>query len=355
MKQGIAEESSAYAISSLMTATGESKESHRESQELMPLLPPVPCESGKGFRPALVTITIPALNEEQNIAKLLVELGRVLPMIGGVSFEILVVDDGSTDRTGDIAREFGARVVRHPEPLGNGAAVKRGIREARGDYILLMDGDGQHPPDAIPDMIANAGRYDMVVGSRGGTGGSLHRNLANKIYAMLATWVTGKKIPDLTSGFRMVRADILKGIVHLLPNTFSYPTTSTLALLRAGYSVHFQPIQVRQRGGKSKIHLFRDGSRFFLIILKVSTFFAPLRVFMPLSLFVAGIGVAWYLYTYFTTKRFTNMAVLILVQSSVLFCLGLISEQVAQLRFDRSEAMLDLRRPRESQPGTEAD
>ncbi len=283
----------------------------------------------------LVSLVLPVLNERENLGRLLVELGEVLGSLEDFAFEVLVVDDGSEDGTGDLAACAGARVIRHPSNLGNGAAIKRGIREARGDWILLMDGDGQHPPSEIPGLLARIGEYDMVVGSREGSGGAWHRNLANRIYNGLAGYVTGRRIGDLTSGFRVVRAGPLKGFVHLLPNTFSYPTTITLAMFKAGYAVKYHPFRVRDRKGRSKIRLLQDGSRFFLIILKVATFFAPLRVFLPVSFFVGSLGVAWYLYTWITTQRFTNMAVLLLVQASVLFALGLISEQIAQLRFDR--------------------
>lgn len=285
-------------------------------------------------RVPLVTVVLPVLNEAENLRALLLELRPVLDSISAYDFEITVIDDGSTDGSGDIAKSLGARVHRHARNLGNGAAVKRGIREARGDYILLMDGDGQHPPDAIPKLLARLDEHDLVVGSRGGSGGSLHRNLANRIYNRAASYVTQAKIPDLTSGFRVARADFLKSFVHMLPNTFSYPTTITLAAFRAGYSVHYEPIAVRKRGGHSKIRLFRDGSRFFLIILKVATLVSPLRVFLPLSFFVGMIGISWYLYSFFSTGRFTNMALLLLVQATVIFSLGLISEQVAQLRFE---------------------
>jgi glycosyltransferase involved in cell wall biosynthesis len=213
--------------------------------------------------------------------------------------------------------------------------VKRGIREARGDWILLLDGDGQHPPAAIPSLLVPAERYDMVVGSRGGRGGSLHRNFANRVYNRLASYISGKQIPDLTSGFRLVRADIAKDLVYLLPNTFSYPSTITLSMLRAGYAVGFQRFEVRKRRGRSHVRLLADGSRFFLIILRIATFFAPLRVFLPLSGLLAALGLGWYLVTYLTDGRFTNMALLLLGQATLLFALGLISEQVAALRFQR--------------------
>jgi len=285
-----------------------------------------------------VTVVLPARNEAQNLPRLLRELTGVLAPLraAGVAFEVVVVDDGSSDDTAAVAAAAGADVVRHAVSLGNGAAVKRGIRCARGSWILLLDGDGQHPPDAIPAMLELAERYDMVVGSRGGRGGSAHRNLANRVYNRLATYVTGRRIDDLTSGFRLVRADVLKSFVYLLPNTFSYPTTITLAMLRAGYSLTFHPIAVRPRGGRSHIRLLRDGSRFVVIILRIATFFAPLRVFGPLATAMFLCGAGWYAYTFAVSGRFTNMALLLVAQATMLFALGLVSEQIAAMRFERA-------------------
>ncbi|MCB9868484.1 MAG: glycosyltransferase family 2 protein [Planctomycetes bacterium] len=284
-----------------------------------------------------LTIVVPAKNESAGLGALLAELETVLGSCGVAQHEVLVIDDGSSDRTPEIAAAAGARVISHPESLGNGAAVKRGIREARLGWVLLLDGDGQHPPEAIPEMLALAERYDMVVGSRGGAGGATHRNLANRLYNALASYVTNRPIPDLTSGFRLMRADVVKGFCYLLPNTFSYPTTITLAMLRVGYSVAFLPIRVRPRQGRSHIRLLRDGSRFLLIIMRIAVFFAPLRVFVPLAALLFALGVCWYAYTFATGARFTNMGLLLFTQATVVFALGLISEQVAALRFQRTD------------------
>ena len=296
-----------------------------------PVLVPQPPPTARRVR--RVSIVIPARNEELNLPALLAEVDAVLARAALPFAEVVVVDDGSTDSTPELARAHGARVVQHAESLGNGAAVKRGIREAKGDWILLLDGDGQHPPYELLPMLAMAERHDMVVGSRGGRGGSLHRNFANQVYNRLASYVSGRKIPDLTSGFRLLRADVAKDLVWLLPNTFSYPTTITMSMLRGGWSVGFHPFQVRQRKGKSHVKLFADGSRFFLIILRIATMFAPLRVFMPVSLATGALGVAWYLHTWWNEGRFTNMALLLLSQATLLFALGLIAEQIAALRF----------------------
>ncbi len=283
-----------------------------------------------------LSVVIPAKNEAAGLDALLVELQTVLRAQTGLRYELLLIDDGSEDDTAEIGRRCGARVLRHPRSLGNGAAVKRGIRAATAEWILLLDGDGQHPPEHIPGMLRMAADHDMVVGSRGGSGGDWHRNLANKVYNGLASYVTSRPIPDLTSGYRLMRAEVAKSYAYLLPNTFSYPTTITLAMLRGGYAVGFCDIVVRRRQGKSHIRLLRDGSRFLLIIMRIATFFAPLRVFGPLALAFAAMGLAWYGYTYFSQSRFTNMAVFLLTQATVIFGLGLISEQVAALRMERS-------------------
>jgi glycosyltransferase involved in cell wall biosynthesis len=315
-----------------LMATGELPVRRLAPCHASPAAPPPPTPL-LGRRVQRLSVVVPARNEAANLDALLNELTLVLRAASLPFHEIVVVDDGSTDETAAIARAHGARAVRHAEALGNGAAVKRGIREARGDWILLLDGDGQHPPAALPGMLDLAERYDMVVGSRGGRGGSVHRNLANRIYSGFASYVSGRHIPDLTSGFRLVRADVARDLVWLLPNTFSYPTTITMSMLRGGWSVAFLPFDVRARRGKSHIRLLADGSRFFLIILRIATMFAPLRVFLPVSLGVAALGMAWYLYTLCTEGRFTNMAVLLFSQAGLLFALGLIAEQIAALRF----------------------
>jgi glycosyltransferase involved in cell wall biosynthesis len=311
---------------------------HGERPAARPAATPVPeaprapaGRSGRAVR--RLSVVVPARNESPNLPALMRELQQNLVAANLPFHEVIVVDDGSTDDTAALAAQHGARVCSHAESLGNGAAVKRGIREAKGDWILLLDGDGQHPPGELAAMLALAERCDMVVGSRGGRGGSAHRNLANRVYSRFASYVSGRHIPDLTSGFRLVRADVVKDLVWLLPNTFSYPTTITMSMLRGGWSVRFHPFAVRERRGKSHIRLFADGSRFFLIILRIATMFAPLRVFLPASLLMAAFGLGWYCYTWLNDGRFTNGAVLLFSQATLLFALGLIAEQIAALRF----------------------
>src|SRR5690554_2195874 len=212
-----------------------------------------------------VSVVIPAFNEAQVIGDVIERIFDVFEQLP-YTMELLVIDDGSSDGTAVVAQEAGAEVIQHPYNIGNGAAVKTGIRNAAGDVIVLLDGDGQHAPEDIPRLLDKVGRYDLVVGARTRDSESqIHRDLANQIYNWLATYVCGRKIEDLTSGFRAVRAELARSFVYLLPNTFSYPTTITLATVRAGYSLAYVPIRAAQRVGKSKIKLFRDGSRFFLI------------------------------------------------------------------------------------------
>jgi glycosyltransferase involved in cell wall biosynthesis len=285
-----------------------------------------------------LSIVIPAYNESMNIGAVIPRLREVL----ADGDEIIVVDDGSTDNTANVAEEAGARVIRRAYNVGNGAAVKTGIRAAKGDYIIIMDGDGQHDPNDIPRIVEQLTDYHMVVGARTSESDSdLHRDVANQIFNKFATYLAKHKIDDLTSGFRGLHADIAKQFAYLLPNTFSSPTTLTLGLIRAGYLVKYIPIVAARRGGKSKIRPIADGIRFFLIMLKISTLFSPLRVFIPISGVFFGTGVLYYLYTYATAHRFTNMSMLLLVTGALTFMLGLVSEQIAQMRLDRTDEHLD--------------
>jgi glycosyltransferase involved in cell wall biosynthesis len=281
-----------------------------------------------------ISVVIPVHNEAQAIGETVRGIRKHIP-----DAEILVVDDGSTDESAMVAREAGAYVWSHPYNIGNGAAIKTGIRLASGDKIVLMDGDGQHDPEDIPRLLEAAEIYDMVVGARdaGGHANSF-RFTANQIYNFIARYATQFPVKDLTSGFRVVDRETATRYLYLLPNSFSYPTTLTLAYLRSGRTVFYHPIQARKRGeGKSKIKLFRDGSRFFLILIKIITLFSPLRIFLPVSLLFLLLGLGNYAFTYFTSSRFTNMSALLLITSVIIFMIGLVSEQIAQLRYDRIE------------------
>ncbi|MFZ1494118.1 MAG: glycosyltransferase [Candidatus Competibacter denitrificans] len=276
------------------------------------------------------SIILPAKNEAVNLPPLLARLRERFPVA-----EIMVVDDGSTDTTAQIAQDHGARVVRHPYSMGNGAAIKTGARHATGDVLVFMDADGQHDPADIERLLAKmAEGYEMVVGARqADTHASFGRRLANHSYNRLASWMTGYHIEDLTSGFRAARARHFRKFIYLLPNGFSYPTTSTMAFFRSGFPVAYVTIRAGQRGGKSHIRLLRDGAKFFLIILKIGALFSPMRFFLPLSLVFLLIGMGYYGYTYLTMHRFTNMSAVLLIYSLSLFLIGLISEQISALHY----------------------
>lgn len=279
-----------------------------------------------------ISVILPVYNEAENLEGLLKNLRELrLP-----NSEIIVVDDGSTDTSGETAGRSGARVIRHPYNIGNGAAIKTGIRASRGKLLVLMDGDGQHRVEDLPKLLKEAGRYHMVVGARvKGSRLRFHRYVANLVYNALASFVTKFKVDDLTSGLRVLsRRDALR-YIDLLPNTFSYPTTLTLAFLRSGLTVKYIPVQTLYRSGQSKISLIADGVRFLLIITKIATLFAPFRVFLPVSGFFFFTGVGYYVYTYVTEGRFTNMAVFLLTTAVIILMLGLVSEQIALLRMEQ--------------------
>lgn len=283
-----------------------------------------------------ISIIIPTYHEEENIGKVVKKIDNVMSAINE-DYEIFVINDGSTDNTEQAAKDAGATVISHPYNIGNGAAVKTGIRNADGDILIFLDGDGQHNPDDIPRLLEHINRYDMVVGARSsGSEVKIHRKLANMIYNSLATYVTSFNIQDLTSGFRAIRAPLAKKFVSLLPNTFSYPSTITLATLMSGHSLKYVSIKTFYRSGKSKIKLIKDGTRFFLIIAKISTLFSPFKIFLPISFLMFMIGVVWYAYTYFTHGTFTNMGMLLFTTSVIIFMMGLVAEQIAQLRLEKS-------------------
>jgi glycosyltransferase involved in cell wall biosynthesis len=280
-----------------------------------------------------VTVLLPAFNEKQAIGSTVRKIKELYP-----DFEILVVDDGSTDNTMQVAMDAGANVWPHPYNIGNGAAIKSGLRVARGEWVIMMDADGQHQPEDIVKLLEHKDKYDMIVGARSkGSKTSLHRNIANKFYNLFASYVTKFEIQDLTSGFRLIKTEIAKQYIYLLPNTFSYPTTLTMAYLRSGRSVKYIPIQTLAREGKSKIKLVGDGIRFILIITKVGTLFSPLRFFLPISGILFGTGLCYYFYTFITASRFTNMSALLFSSSLIIFMMGFVSEQISQMRYDRVE------------------
>ena len=279
-----------------------------------------------------LSIIIPACNEAEGLAIILPELKKTYPHA-----EILVVNDGSTDSTEDVCRQNSVLIITHPYRMGNGAAVKAGARAATGDFLAFMDADGQHAPSDLKLLVEKMEQgYDMVVGARPiDNHANPLRLLGNIIYNKLASWMTSQTISDLTSGFRVVKADKFREFLYLLPNGFSYPTTITMAFFRTGYSVGYVPIKLGDLLGDSHIKLMKDGVKFILIILRVGTLYSPLKIFFPTSMIFFLLGIGYYAYTYSTENRFTNMSALLFIISVMVFLIGLISEQVTSLIYQR--------------------
>ena len=280
--------------------------------------------------PEHTSVVMPAFNEEAAIGLLVAELLTVARWR-----EVLVIDDGSTDGTALQARSAGARVISHPYNKGNGAAVKTGIREASGACVLIIDADGQHRPADAVRLVTHLGAYDLVVGARShASQASWARRAGNSSLNAIAGYLAGRPIPDLTSGFRAAKRECLLDFLHLLPNSFSTPTTTTLAFIKAGFSVRFEPIEVARRRGESKIKLGSDGVSFFLILLRIITIFSPMRIFLPVSAAAFLAGAAYAVWTIATQSHVTNSSVLLILLSVVIFLIGLVSEQISSLRFE---------------------
>ena len=281
-----------------------------------------------------ISIVLPAKNEAAALKTLLPRLRAAQP-----EAEIIVVDDGSTDDTRDICASAGVQCLSSPYSMGNGAAIKRGARAASGEILVFMDGDGQHDPADIARLLERLGQgYDMVVGARDwGSQAGVGRGVANTIYNWLATRMTGHEVADLTSGLRAVRADRFREFLYLLPNGFSYPTTSTMAFFRSAYPVAYLPIKAAHRVGKSHIKPLKDGVRFLLIIFKIATLYSPLKLFAPASVVFFLLGCVNYAFTFLHGGRLTNMSTLLWSAAVIVFLIGLVSEQVTALMYRRDE------------------
>jgi glycosyltransferase involved in cell wall biosynthesis len=280
--------------------------------------------------PSTVSVVIPAYNEAPSIAAVVTAMAAVARW-----HEIIVIDDGSTDDTEERARHAGAVVVRHPYNKGNGAAVKSGTRRASGEFVLVVDGDGQHRAADSRRLVAKLGDYDLVIGARSSsTQATALRRIGNAALNWFAGYLTGRQIPDLTSGFRAARRECLLEFLHLLPNGFSTPTTTTLAFIKGGYNVAFEPTEASPRQGDSKIRLASDGTKFLMIILKIVTLFSPLRVFLPIALVSFALGLGYAIWTIATQSHVTNSSVLLIVLAVMVLLVGLVSEQISALRFE---------------------
>jgi glycosyltransferase involved in cell wall biosynthesis len=282
-----------------------------------------------------VSVIIPVYNEGKIVRNLVSKIRSLYP-----DFDVIVIDDGSQDDSATEARNAGATVYSHPYNIGNGAAIKSGIRMASGDVLVFMDGDGQHNPEDIARLLEYIPEYDMVVGARSlGDQASLGRAFGNQIYNWFASYAAKFSIKDLTSGFRVVKAKVARNFLYLLPNTYSYPTTLTLGVLRSGMSVKYIPIKtIKRKSGTSNIKIVHDGVRFFMIITRICTLFSPMRVFLPVSFLLFLLGVSNYVYTFISRSRFTNMSVFLFVAAIIIFMMSLISEQICQMRFERRGA-----------------
>ena len=280
-----------------------------------------------------LSIILPAKNESGAVGTTVARNRALFP-----AADIVVVNDGSTDNTAALAEAAGARVITHAHSLGNGAAIKTGARHATGERLVFMDADGQHDPADIPRFLRKMDEgFDMLVGARqAGSQASIGRGLANRFYNALASWMTGQKIEDLTSGFRAVRAHKFREFLYLLPNGFSYPTTSTMAFFRAGYGVAYLPIIAAKRIGKSHIRLIKDGLRFLLIIFKIGTLYSPLKLFLPVALLHLILGLGYYIYTYSEFTRLSLASIFLWSASITIFLIGLVSEQITQLMYKDS-------------------
>jgi len=281
-----------------------------------------------------ISIVVPAKNEASALVRLLPGLKESVP-----GAEIIVVNDGSTDNTSEVCANNGVIEILHLYSKGNGAAIKAGARAAEGETIVFMDGDGQHSPEDVHRLIeCLRSGYDMVVGARGfESQASFGRGVANTLYNKLASYITGHRVKDLTSGFRAVSREKFLHFLYLLPNGFSYPTTSTMAFFRAGYSVSYVPILAGKRKGSSHIRPLNDGLRFLLILFKIGTLYSPLKIFFPVSLAIFSVGIGYYGYTFFTMGRFTNMSALMFTTSFIIFMVGLVSEQITTLMYKDEE------------------
>ncbi|MBN2566853.1 glycosyltransferase [Candidatus Woesearchaeota archaeon] len=280
-----------------------------------------------------ITVVIPAYNEAATIGNVIADVGEAMRR-SGIPFEIIAVDDGSSDRTADEIRKAGAKLLSHGRNRGYGASLKHAARIADSEYILTMDADGQHRAADIGTLVARMDGADMVVGSRGNiTQTSAFRAPGKKVLNLFANYLSGTRIPDLNSGFRLIRRERILGCANILPNGFSFSTTITLSLLQDGYTVEYVPITMtRRKGGRSTISPLRDGIKFGMLIMRIVMLFNPLKVFVPIAttLFAVGFGYsAWGVAVNFDIPE---SAIVLLIASLLIFLTGLMADQLALIR-----------------------
>ena len=282
---------------------------------------------------AEVTVIIPAYNEERAIATVLAELGEELAE-SCHEVEIIVVDDGSQDNTAAIAgQQPGVTVLQHRKNRGYGAALKTGLRHAGNELICITDADGTYPNGRIPDLVARleAERYDMVVGARVGDEVAipLSRRPAKWLLGKLANYVAGEKIPDLNSGLRVFRRDVALRFGTILPDTFSFTTTITLAMLTNRYLVDYVPINYYARVGQSKIRPVQDTLNFLQLVWRIALYFAPLKLFLPLSALLFLVAVAWALFTLLYWGQLADVTTLVIVMTAFqVAVIGMLAELI---------------------------
>lgn len=277
-----------------------------------------------------ISIIIPAYNEEAGIQ------GTLKSLIDNKFhelYEVIIIDDGSTDKTAELVRQYPVRLIQHNVNKGYGAALKTGIRKAQGDIVIIMDSDGQHDPKYVEQLSEMIGNYDMVIGTRSAASFQVkNRQLGKKLIRIVGEYLVEQKLPDYNSGFRAFHKKTIERMLHIMPNGFSFSTTSTLAYLKEGFTIGTFPIDVRAREGRrSNVKFFKDGGKTIMLIIRIIMLFNPLKIFLPVSLLLTSIGAVFGVYGFIMFSRFSNGAILLAFTGILLFFIGLIADQIAIL------------------------
>ncbi|MCX6175432.1 MAG: glycosyltransferase family 2 protein [Ignavibacteriales bacterium] len=283
-----------------------------------------------------LTVIIPVYNEETAIEKTLMELTIYSEKN---NWEVLVVNDGSTDNTKNILNSiYSIKVIYHPYNKGYGAALKAGIKNATTDLICFYDADGQHNPNDVEQLILNLDNYDMLVGERQKDS---HKEWVRRpgkwLLSKVANFLTGRKIPDLNSGLRLVKRNVILKLLHLFPDGFSFSTTSTIAFLNLGLNVGYYPIKTNKRIGKSSVRQLKHGSNVLLLILRLIILFNPLKVFVPISFLIFMLGIIYEVMQGIVMiesghERLIPGAFFLMITGILIFFFGLVVDQVSEMR-----------------------